>query len=464
VVSIEFSLSAVLALVLIILDKTGKLTVPVLLVLLILAAALAIHPAIANRWVTNAPSAGRRYWRASAAVILVLLGFGALGLWIFPSTQHLVVSEAAKVKSETVKDERQQKQPAQGAEIPIQSSKSNAEPKGQAKRHTEAVTGPIDIRQQSSGPNSPNIAQVGNNNQATINPQPPERNWVITEDICKKLLRPIRSTGSIQVSIGAFVSDPDGANVVNQLARCLPSVPGWSVTMAVLPPVPEAVTVVTSAENESIARTLQDGLQSIGFRPKTVNGEAQKAGSPPSQDMPKTETHPARPRESGPTIQQQGQTNIAQIGNNNQANIGVVPPQPRELKPEEFNELVAVLSARPATRTKILILSIQGDMEAFKFATQLSEALRAANWELYQPVSQYQSFGPLEFGMQVRWRGTQPEPNQRVRLDPNTPWGLLSLELMRLRPDNFSVLPGPSATDEGVIMLFVNTNPKAKLP
>ena len=87
-VSIEFSLSAALALVLVILDKTGKLTVPVLLVLLILAAALAIHPAIANRWVANAPSTGRRYWRGSVAVILVLFGFSALGLWIFPSTRH----------------------------------------------------------------------------------------------------------------------------------------------------------------------------------------------------------------------------------------------------------------------------------------------------------------------------------------------------------------------------------------
>jgi len=52
---------------------------------------------------------------------------------------------------------------------------------------------------------------------------------------------------------------------VSQLRRCLPLVPGWTVTGAVLPPVPEAVTVTTSAENESIARTLRDGLQSIGF-------------------------------------------------------------------------------------------------------------------------------------------------------------------------------------------------------
>ncbi len=127
------------------------------------------------------------------------------------------------------------------------------------------MTGPIDIRQQSSGPNSPNIAQVGNNNQAIVNPQPPEKNWVITEDICRKLLAPIKSTGSIKVSVGAFISDPDGANVVSQLNRCLPLVPGWSVTGAVLPPVPEALTVATSAENEPIARTLRDGLQAIGF-------------------------------------------------------------------------------------------------------------------------------------------------------------------------------------------------------
>ena len=165
----------------------------------------------------------------------------------------------------TAKDENQQKHPAQGPKPSIPSSKSNQQSKGQAKRPTETATGPIEIRQESSGPNSPNIAQIGNNNQATINPQPPEKNWAITEDICRKLLTPIRSTGSIKVSVGAFISDPDGANVVNQLARCLPSVPGWTVTMAVLPPVPEAVTVVTSAENESIARTLQDGLQSIGF-------------------------------------------------------------------------------------------------------------------------------------------------------------------------------------------------------
>jgi hypothetical protein len=131
----------------------------------------------------------------------------------------------------------------------------------------------VHVSNKSSGNGSPglaqsgqnNIAQVGDNNQATINPEPPEKNWVIREGICRKLLGAIRSTGSIQVGIGAFISDPDGANVVKQLDMCLPVVQGWSVTMAVLPSVPEAVTVVSSAQNESIATTLRDALRSIGF-------------------------------------------------------------------------------------------------------------------------------------------------------------------------------------------------------
>jgi hypothetical protein len=110
-----------------------------------------------------------------------------------------------------------------------------------------------------------NIAQVGDYNKATINPESPEKSWVITDDICRQLIGAIRTTGSIQVSIGAFISDPDGANVVNQLARCLPLVRGWTVGMAVLPPVPEAVTVATSAENEPVATTLRDGLRTVGF-------------------------------------------------------------------------------------------------------------------------------------------------------------------------------------------------------
>jgi len=104
----------------------------------------------------------------------------ASGVVQSPSLEH----PAEKKPEDIPKAEAQQKRPAQVAEPSIPSSKSNPKSKGQAKQQpAETVTGPIDMRQQSSGANSPNIAQVGNNNQVIVNPEPPEKNWVITEDI-----------------------------------------------------------------------------------------------------------------------------------------------------------------------------------------------------------------------------------------------------------------------------------------
>jgi len=113
-----------------------------------------------------------------------------------------------------------------------------------------------------------NIAQVGNYNTATINPEAPEKNWAITNELCGRLLAPIAKivTGQpLDISIGAFISDPDGAHVVDELSRCLPNVSGWKVSRAVLPSAPPGVTVATSEENEPVAIGLRDGLRAIGF-------------------------------------------------------------------------------------------------------------------------------------------------------------------------------------------------------
>lgn len=114
---------------------------------------------------------------------------------------------------------------------------------------------------------SNNIAQIGNNNQATINPGSPEKNWVITQEICAKILAPANRAPQTHadVSIGAFISDPDGANVVGQLMRCLPNVPWWKVSGAVLPSVPDGVVIFTAQEDELNAESLGAGLQSAGF-------------------------------------------------------------------------------------------------------------------------------------------------------------------------------------------------------
>jgi hypothetical protein len=163
--------------------------------------------------------------------------------------------------------------PPKTAMIPEQSQASNVvttltplpaqgEPqkKGITQRQSTRDNSPA-IQQQGQN----NIAQIGNNNQATINPEPPERNWNITHEDCNKLLAPIRTAGKLDVALAHFISDADGANVVGQLSRCLPNVRDWKISTAVVPPVPEGVTVVTSQENREVAETLEQGLSSIGF-------------------------------------------------------------------------------------------------------------------------------------------------------------------------------------------------------
>jgi hypothetical protein len=99
-----------------------------------------------------------------------------------------------------------------------------------------------------------------------VYPEPKERTWTITDEICRTILTSIRTTGSdIQISVRAFISDPDGAGIASQLIRCLQHVPGWRVSQALLPQVPNGVTVTASDENRAVAATLRDGLSAAGF-------------------------------------------------------------------------------------------------------------------------------------------------------------------------------------------------------
>jgi hypothetical protein len=132
----------------------------------------------------------------------------------------------------------------------------------------QSNSGGINVQQATTGNNSPIV-----NSPITVNPRSPEANWVITNDICAKILAPISKAPQIHVavSIGAFISDPDGTNVVDQLRRCLPNVPWWNVSGAVLPTVPEGVYINTSETDAPNARSLGAGLQSAGFSIPTID-------------------------------------------------------------------------------------------------------------------------------------------------------------------------------------------------
>src|SRR5580704_4602958 len=76
----------VLAVVLIVLDKGGKLKGQWLFILLALAAAMTLCIAVGNTWVMDAPL-GWKVWRASLMVCAVALLYSGVALWISPSSR-----------------------------------------------------------------------------------------------------------------------------------------------------------------------------------------------------------------------------------------------------------------------------------------------------------------------------------------------------------------------------------------
>jgi hypothetical protein len=107
--------------------------------------------------------------------------------------------------------------------------------------------------------NSPNYgAQIVNN------PEPPERNWILMDSKCRQFLDIVKET-SATVSIGAFISNNDGMQVVNQLSGCLSKVPGWKVSRAVLPEDADGVEIY-AASKDATEIALEKGLTAIGLR------------------------------------------------------------------------------------------------------------------------------------------------------------------------------------------------------
>jgi hypothetical protein len=156
-------------------------------------------------------------------------------------------------------------------------------------------------------------------------------------------------------------------------------------------------------------------------------------------------------------INQEGHNNIAQVGDNNQATIGTVPPPQRKLT--DVGNFTLAVSRRPS---KILILYTQNDSEAYILAKQIGDALSAAGWTLTQPVTAAMAFTDTpRYGVEVDYRGAQTTLGSRVDIDPNAAWGVLSQELMRLLPEEFHISLSPNAQTE-YIQLIVYPNPKLK--
>jgi hypothetical protein len=83
----------VLAIVLLVLDKAGKLKGPMLLVLLAVAAVMTLPLVLDNTWVGDAPSGMLKFSRAMLMFFVVGAAYSALAVWISGEPENLVSSE-----------------------------------------------------------------------------------------------------------------------------------------------------------------------------------------------------------------------------------------------------------------------------------------------------------------------------------------------------------------------------------
>ena len=185
----------------------------------------------------------------------------------------------------------------------------------------------------------------------------------------------------------------------------------------------------------------------------------------PADKSPATTPHVKGGHHNSPAVGTitQGPGSITQIGGqgNRATIIGTITPTPRVLLPDQSLDLTNAVRPYPAT---ILILYVQNDDEAYRFAKQIGDALTNAGWTLKQPVTAAMYFseggGPL-YGMKLGWNGPAIGPGQRVDLDATTSWGSLGRMLNRYFREDFTVLPSPN-TDANLIRLDVFRNPNSK--
>ncbi len=291
----------ILAVFIFVLDKAGKLKGGWLVGLLLLAGAMTLFVAIGNSWVLDAPAKWKLWWGV-LMFSLVALTYSGMAIWISGSSADATEVQSPKPAESAVTQSPSpsptgvlaDKNKALAGEIAKEVAKmvprqhdyqlfpqeqlhtsdnlgtlrkSRLPKSGGVKSADHSViqqgnSGGINVQQATTGENSPIV-----NSPITVNPVSPEKNWVITEEICGKILAPISKAPQthIHVSIGAFISDPDGANVVDQLLRCLPNVTWWNVSGAVLPNIPDGVVIIAAEEDRLIGESIGEGLRAAGF-------------------------------------------------------------------------------------------------------------------------------------------------------------------------------------------------------
>jgi hypothetical protein len=101
-VGVEFLLGTAVAIALYMLDKSGKSSVPLNVVLLILMALLVLHPALSVPWIWSAPDVAMKMWRACLVICVLVLGVSWFGIWTWPIRIQVRPDIAAKIQVDSV--------------------------------------------------------------------------------------------------------------------------------------------------------------------------------------------------------------------------------------------------------------------------------------------------------------------------------------------------------------------------
>jgi hypothetical protein len=152
-----------------------------------------------------------------------------------------------------------------------------------------------------------------------------------------------------------------------------------------------------------------------------------------------------------------GNQNI--VGNNNQLNVGKYPP--RTLPAERMNEIIKFLAQMPPNKAQVNY--VQGDGETYRYAKQIDDMLRAANWDVGEPSTvMIFGSGPPTYGVEIRYTGEKLGVGQTINMNDTTSWGRLGVALSYLQggKDMF-VDPEPNWT-AGTILITVFPSPLSK--
>jgi hypothetical protein len=136
----------------------------------------------------------------------------------------------------------------------------------------------------------------------------------------------------------------------------------------------------------------------------------------------------------------------------------LAPLPPRRVKPEDKPAIIANLAGRPA---KVRVGAIINDPEAYDFAQDWYDVLKAANWEMADPaVLSFAISGRPWTGVQMAFHGEPLVPGGAVQISNDSAMGHLLLNIAKIiAVRDIAADPKPD-NPEGLIYLQIGPHPK----